>query len=79
MLNQRRCCHCGGAGPFACVATCQDVYGDVSGYLCLCVACDDTLSEAEFRRRVSEQAQFRAATPLMSAPQPDMSALPGAQ
>jgi len=46
MLNQRRCCNCGGAGPFARVATCQDTQGEVLGYVCLCARCEVSLSRA---------------------------------
>jgi hypothetical protein len=59
MLNQRRCCHCGNGGPFARVATCQDTYGEILGFLCLCAACDAELSPGAFRDRMLDHLAGR--------------------
>ncbi|HEY8598259.1 MAG TPA: hypothetical protein VIL85_07500 [Thermomicrobiales bacterium] len=59
MLNQRRCCHCGGSGPFARVATCQDNRGEILGYLCLCACCEESLSEGAFRDRILDHLTDR--------------------
>jgi len=61
MLNQRHCFACGSPGPFARVVTQQDPYGDISGYLCLCMRCSRAISEAEFRQAILTQTQNRVA------------------
>ena len=62
MFNQRRCCYCGGPGPFARVTTCQDGHGEVLGYLCLCMRCEEDVSEGAFRERLLDHlAAERAA------------------
>ena len=68
MLNQRRCCHCGGPGLFARVTTCQDARGEVIGYLCLCARCEETLSEGAFRERLLDHLAERRA-PRCPTPQ----------
>jgi hypothetical protein len=68
MLNQRRCCHCGGSGPFARVTTCQDGRGEVLGYLCLCARCDEALSEGAFRERLLDHLAERRAPRCPAAP-----------
>ena len=62
MLNQRRCCHCGQAGSIARVVNCQDRSGELLGYLCFCIACDESLSPDARHERVLDHIRDRIAT-----------------